>query len=381
MTMSAEELANACKRIANLARASSTGCTAVLASDDVSALEEAARVLSAIAGVRSETADKLESMADNSIDCGERVIELLRRAAAQLRACETERAETDVEIKSLGHLCAQWESLAKARASLIATSRAEALSMDQPWSVPSIVKRLCDAAEHLLRVHDCDAHGHEGVKAALDAGREWLAARSSPAPAEGTSTSPEDIRLMHAHLTSSPTPTCKRCGKPRLDWQVFCGAACSAQWDAGDRKPSTPSPVPETKSPWNAIRHVVKADGSRSPSVYARHGYEGTSEVYLDVHGRWNAWAMPAQASFATAEEAMAAVDALRLAPTAGPPRSVVEAIWRWGEAEIAIDDAHAIQDQVLYGRARLAAEGPTHAVREAVIRWVRGLRSRGGTP
>lgn len=43
----------------------------------------------------------------------------------------------------------------------------------------------------------------------------------------------------------SPSPPeekrgCKRCGKPRLDWQVFCGAACSAQWEAGGRPTSSP---------------------------------------------------------------------------------------------------------------------------------------------
>jgi hypothetical protein len=31
--------------------------------------------------------------------------------------------------------------------------------------------------------------------------------------------------------------TCKRCGKPCLSWQVFCGAGCSARWEAGDRGP------------------------------------------------------------------------------------------------------------------------------------------------
>ncbi len=30
-------------------------------------------------------------------------------------------------------------------------------------------------------------------------------------------------------------PTCKRCGKPRREWQVFCGAGCSARWESGDR--------------------------------------------------------------------------------------------------------------------------------------------------
>lgn len=29
--------------------------------------------------------------------------------------------------------------------------------------------------------------------------------------------------------------SCKLCGKPRLSWQVFCGAACCARYEAGER--------------------------------------------------------------------------------------------------------------------------------------------------
>ena len=39
-----------------------------------------------------------------------------------------------------------------------------------------------------------------------------------------------------------PAPTCKRCGKPCQSWQVFCGAGCSARWEAGDRVVADPSP-------------------------------------------------------------------------------------------------------------------------------------------
>lgn len=28
---------------------------------------------------------------------------------------------------------------------------------------------------------------------------------------------------------------CKLCWKPRFTWQVFCGAACSAKWEGGER--------------------------------------------------------------------------------------------------------------------------------------------------
>jgi hypothetical protein len=50
---------------------------------------------------------------------------------------------------------------------------------DQPWPVAQIVERLADAADHLMRDHDCDAHGYESVCAARDAGRAWLAARAA----------------------------------------------------------------------------------------------------------------------------------------------------------------------------------------------------------
>jgi len=105
MTMSAEELSNACTRIAKLARASSTGCT--LAHDDVSALEEAARVLSAIAGVRSETADRLDKIAKAKVaSCGsswlsEEDREAARAAASQLRVAEVARAEMERQIELL----------------------------------------------------------------------------------------------------------------------------------------------------------------------------------------------------------------------------------------------------------------------------------------
>jgi hypothetical protein len=49
---------------------------------------------------------------------------------------------------------------------------------DRPWPVVRIVERLADAADHLMRDHDCDAHGYESVCAARDAAREWLKERA-----------------------------------------------------------------------------------------------------------------------------------------------------------------------------------------------------------
>lgn len=37
------------------------------------------------------------------------------------------------------------------------------------------------------------------------------------------------------HGGACQDPRCKRCGEKRHAAQVFCGAACSAQWEAGER--------------------------------------------------------------------------------------------------------------------------------------------------
>lgn len=39
-------------------------------------------------------------------------------------------------------------------------------------------------------------------------------------------------------LTRKDEPVCKLCGKPRKVFQVFCGAACSAAWEMGQREVS-----------------------------------------------------------------------------------------------------------------------------------------------
>lgn len=49
-----------------------------------------------------------------------------------------------------------------------------ALRLDDPWSLHSVLTRLCDAADHLLHHHGCDTLGHEGIALARDAGREII---------------------------------------------------------------------------------------------------------------------------------------------------------------------------------------------------------------
>lgn len=46
-----------------------------------------------------------------------------------------------------------------------------ALGFDTPWPIHEVLARLADAADHLLRIHDCDAHGHELVRSAEQAAR------------------------------------------------------------------------------------------------------------------------------------------------------------------------------------------------------------------
>jgi len=43
------------------------------------------------------------------------------------------------------------------------------------WPPRDVVKKLVEAAEHLLRDHDCDCDCWEQDAAALDAAKEWLA--------------------------------------------------------------------------------------------------------------------------------------------------------------------------------------------------------------
>ena len=47
-----------------------------------------------------------------------------------------------------------------------------ALGLDNPWPLTEVLTRLADAADHLLRDHDCDTHGWEGIGIARDRARE-----------------------------------------------------------------------------------------------------------------------------------------------------------------------------------------------------------------
>ena len=42
------------------------------------------------------------------------------------------------------------------------------LLKSRPWTVPDVLKKLADAADHLLQEHNCDCHGHEEIGVARD---------------------------------------------------------------------------------------------------------------------------------------------------------------------------------------------------------------------
>jgi hypothetical protein len=61
------------------------------------------------------------------------------------------------------------------------------LAWDDPWPTADVLAKLADAAEHLLDVHGCDAHGYEEIGITVRAAKDRLRAlglpRASPAPA------------------------------------------------------------------------------------------------------------------------------------------------------------------------------------------------------
>jgi len=56
------------------------------------------------------------------------------------------------------------------------------LGLDTSWPLDDVLTKLCDAADHLLKDHDCDAHGWELVGSARDAGRAILQRLSARRP-------------------------------------------------------------------------------------------------------------------------------------------------------------------------------------------------------
>lgn len=49
----------------------------------------------------------------------------------------------------------------------------EALGIDQAWPLSDVLLKLCEASDHLLKHHDCDSHGHEGITLTVEYGRKY----------------------------------------------------------------------------------------------------------------------------------------------------------------------------------------------------------------
>ena len=78
--------------------------------------------------------------------------------------------------------------------------------------------------------------------------------------------------------------TCKRCGKPCLDWQEFCGAACSVLWETGDRSPShtPPSPVSSFRPLGDRLLvREVKEDDRLSSGLYVVRNEPGGEKAVV----------------------------------------------------------------------------------------------------
>lgn len=61
------------------------------------------------------------------------------------------------------------------------SSKTVLLGMDTPWPLPDVLAKLIEATEHLLYVHNCDAHGHEEFRRARIVGQQYLQAmRAAP---------------------------------------------------------------------------------------------------------------------------------------------------------------------------------------------------------
>lgn len=80
---------------------------------------------------------------------------------------------TDIIEMTMNALDARAAAAAVATTTDVASSEAirKALGMSTPWPIDSILTVLIDAVEHLLSIHDCDCHGHEKRRYALDAAK------------------------------------------------------------------------------------------------------------------------------------------------------------------------------------------------------------------
>ena len=99
-----------------------------------------------------------------------------------------------------------------------------------PWPLRDVLKTLADAAEHLLKDHDCDAHGYENVDEAVKLARQYTEkARELGLVAHLGRDRVAPEKPNRDGLPASPEPEfkCSSCGKT-MSRQC---AACTRLWE------------------------------------------------------------------------------------------------------------------------------------------------------
>lgn len=80
------------------------------------------------------------------------------------------------------------------------------LGMHEPWPLADVLNKLADGVTHLLRVHGCDAHGHEEYQRARDRALELRAAILSGAVERRIPR--YDPPCVHGRKVSEPCSEC-----------------------------------------------------------------------------------------------------------------------------------------------------------------------------
>jgi len=83
------------------------------------------------------------------------------------------------------------------------------MGMSEPWPVVEVLRKLSDAAEHLLHDHDCDHQGHEGISDAKTRARQLAARLESCDPGKGSVREDFGANIIGALLAKAPTQTKK----------------------------------------------------------------------------------------------------------------------------------------------------------------------------
>jgi hypothetical protein len=129
-------------------------------------------------------------------------------AAAFERKLATLRARVEAEVERLRHEAQRHEEwvpdvididpLLAAIAAIFEgvdpTAQVDRKTARDPWPLSDVLRRLCDAADHLLGDHNCDHHGYEEIGAARKAGRVILEALLESALANGARQQDTNLR-------------------------------------------------------------------------------------------------------------------------------------------------------------------------------------------